>query len=824
MTLRGSYEQLKRKYAFNTGMLKERFLNVANTIFYSNNIYQKQYNLLLFRLQNPNLPIPNLLFSYSLDSTPLIDQDSATREFIDSYYKLGDNEDKADYSISKVLKEGFQFDEPASKLKLSPKIQLFSPDDRVTSDNRLNNPIVKSSELKTPFVIDYFCTSTFPSIFGHFTSNEYLLAGYNFIRRHIDDKLAPRLVGTYLLHTPLFKDRFFATFFEKVVDPLLKDSEDETNSSEPTDNEVFPDDQEDDMERIFKNKKYFSGDSLLKILYDAFASCINYFNEFHFKVVNLLREKDEQLAALSITLYFLSEVITVWKYSPIFNFTSIFNKIKSIRNPENFNEIFCHNILDDLIDKIINSNSFAIKILDLFRDRSSQYIEYPDISSMKYDGGFSFVVSIADMRIIYCITIAEKREKALASSSHTARRAKSLNVNKKFDVPVFTNVRDFLSEMFLLRFGYKQYITSSIKEPQSEIKSTELCEEKLKENEFFHNFLVERMKGMKLLQKCSDSSLNILKLKERQYSAFLWKNKNYSDEFRKSSLSSFCFSIFTGYVNYNQDHIKKLIEIGDQHFYQFFMSSFQNVYLKSSLVNFIFEKIANYYNVFRVNFEASGNGGNYEIHFSPDMIESSQFLVSEIERISFELLLTELNETPFQFIKDEPSIQTDCSFEDFRKNELDKYLKSNSIEIDPTIPESVSFYAEFIVEGLVTMNAIISLADDEMKNEIDKWINERFRIGDKLLLFLEIKDFIRKSLEKIDIDDTSDPNFLKYYLPAIIRNDSYDYDYFRANLINCIHVFKEIFNGKYYSFPTIGKEIIDDLDFLALIFDIKVKE
>lgn len=824
MTLRGSYEQLKRKYAFNTGMLKERFLNVANTIFYSNNIYQKQYNLLLFRLQNPNLPIPNLLFSYSLDSTPLIDQDSATREFIDTYYKLGDNEDKADYSISKVLREGFQFDEPASKLKLSPKIQLFSPDDRVTSDNRLNNPIVKSSELKTPFVIDYFCTSTFPSIFGHFTSNEYLLAGYNFIRRHIDDKLAPRLVGTYLLHTPLFKDRFFATFFEKVVDPLLKDSEDETNLSEPTDNEVFPDDQEDDMERIFKNKKYFSGDSLLKILYDAFASCINYFNEFHFKVVNLLREKDEQLAALSITLYFLSEVITVWKYSPIFNFTSIFNKIKSIRNPENFNEIFCHNILDDLIDKIINSNSFAIKILDLFRDRSSQYIEYPDISSMKYDGGFSFVVSIADMRIIYCITIAEKREKALASSSHTARRAKSLNVNKKFDVPVFTNVRDFLSEMFLLRFGYKQYITSSIKEPQSEIKSTELCEEKLKENEFFHNFLVERMKGMKLLQKCSDSSLNILKLKERQYSAFLWKNKNYSDEFRKSSLSSFCFSIFTGYVNYNQDHIKKLIEIGDQHFYQFFLSSFQNVYLKSSLVNFIFEKIANYYNVFRVNFEASGNGGNYEIHFSPDMIESSQFLVSEIERISFELLLTELNETPFQFIKDEPSIQTDCSFEDFRKNELDKYLKSNSIEIDPTIPESVSFYAEFIVEGLVTMNAIISLADDEMKNEIDKWINERFRIGDKLLLFLEIKDFIRKSLEKIDIDDTSDPNFLKYYLPAIIRNDSYDYDYFRANLINCIHVFKEIFNGKYYSFPTIGKEIIDDLDFLALIFDIKVKE
>ncbi|KAK8875424.1 hypothetical protein M9Y10_005589 [Tritrichomonas musculus] len=824
MTLRGSYEQLKRKYAFNTGMLKERFLNVANTIFYNNNIYQKQYNLLLFRLQNPNLPIPNLLFSYSLDSTPLIDQDSATREFIDTYYKLGDNEDKADYSISKVLKEGFQFDEPASKLKLSPKIQLFSPDDRVTSDNRLNNPIVKSSELKTPFVIDYFCTSTFPSIFGHFTSNEYLLAGYNFIRRHIDDKLAPRLVGTYLLHTPLFKDRFFATFFEKVIDPLLKDSEDETNPSEPTDNEVFPDDQEDDMERIFKNKKYLSGDSLLKILYDAFASCINYFNEFHFKVVNLLREKDEQLAALSITLYFLSEVITVWKYSPIFNFTSIFNKIKSIRNPENFNEIFFHNILDDLIDKIINSNSFAIKILDLFRDRSSQYIEYPDISSMKYDGGFSFVVSIADMRIIYCITLAEKREKALASSSHAARRAKSLNVNKKFDVPVFTNVRDFLSEMFLLRFGYKQYITSSIKEPQSEIKSTELCEEKLKENEFFHNFLVERMKGMKLLQKCSDSSLNILKLKERQYSAFLWKNKNYSDEFRKSSLSSFCFSIFTGYVNYNQDHIKKLIEIGDQHFYQFFMSSFQNVYLKSSLVNFIFEKIANYYNVFRVNFEASGNGGNYEIHFSPDMIESSQFLVSEIERISFELLLTELNETPFQFIKDEPSIQTDCSFEDFRKNELDKYLKSNSIEIDPTIPESVSFYAEFIVEGLVTMNAIISLADDEMKNEIDKWINERFRIGDKLLLFLEIKDFIRKSLEKIDIDDTSDPNFLKYYLPAIIRNDSYDYDYFRANLINCIHVFKEIFNGKYYSFPTIGKEIIDDLDFLALIFDIKVKE
>jgi hypothetical protein len=63
-----------------------------------------------------------------------------------------------------------------------------------------------------PWICDYFVISTFPATFGHFIGQEYLTHGLTFIQSHIADPLAPRLVGTFLLHAFVFRDRLMESF------------------------------------------------------------------------------------------------------------------------------------------------------------------------------------------------------------------------------------------------------------------------------------------------------------------------------------------------------------------------------------------------------------------------------------------------------------------------------------------------------------------------------------------------------------------------------------------------------------------------------------
>jgi hypothetical protein len=135
-----------------------------------------------------------------------------------------------------------------------------------------------------PWIVPYFVRSSFPAFFGHFTSEEYLLAGQKFVESHIKDRLAPQLVGTYLMHCFLFQDRLLEALFSRVA---------------RSETEIAPDD-------------------LPSVFFDAFAACTSYFSASHCHVVALLRREDERLAIAAVFDHFLYEVVRLWSLSPIF--------------------------------------------------------------------------------------------------------------------------------------------------------------------------------------------------------------------------------------------------------------------------------------------------------------------------------------------------------------------------------------------------------------------------------------------------------------------------------------------------------------------------
>jgi hypothetical protein len=167
------YRSLKADYAFNQEALRQQFLDVNGDLILSITSLAKQSTLLRFRLsQPPKLTHQKTLFLVDISSVPTRDN----------------------YCLSGVL--GWT-DAPASH-DLSTEIKKVYP--------------------TVPWAIDYFVFSTFPSIFAHFFSDEYLAGGHRFIVSHIEDPLVPRLIGTYFLHAFVFRDRLLSTFFDTIVD------------------------------------------------------------------------------------------------------------------------------------------------------------------------------------------------------------------------------------------------------------------------------------------------------------------------------------------------------------------------------------------------------------------------------------------------------------------------------------------------------------------------------------------------------------------------------------------------------------------------------
>lgn len=819
-----SSNELKELYSFNTDNFKQRFFELANSVFINHNTYMKEYNLLMIRSLYPQLPLPELPFSYSTDSSFDYDLSNSISDMLKLYLDDENSQKTGSISISKVLNLNFQFEVPSAFLQISPKIQLFKPEPSYldnSSNQKLNNNIYTSPETSFSFINDFFCISTFPALFAHFSSGEYLRAGFNFLKRRITDPLTPQLVGVYLLHCSQFKDRFLSTF----IDNLLY------NLDQIKQNDVTP-------ENI---KQVTSTENLLETIYNSFGECISYFTEYHFQIVQLLRDNDEDSALLAVGDYFLREVLSLFKYSPLISELGILSKFRSPKNAESYTHILRADILDSIIDNMLIDQSFSLKILDLFRDMSYSYSEMPNISTIKYQDGFSFCMSIADMKIAHCIYLAEK--------------AASLSGKGNIDqFKKITNIKDFISEMFIIKTKFRQYINPKIDEPARTETSPEMTEKKLKEQKMFHNFLFERSDGMNFLKTCSICALNNLKLKERQYASNLWKSQNINRyslglkgkvasslspssspiDFENELLTSFCFSIITGNLFFSPNYLA-LLESNHttlQDLYPAIKSHILAEKSKKKTIRDITFDTATFFLDELMNFSNEGKT------FMPELLEFSDFLLESIDRISFELFLLAVNESPFPFVKSqlpetpsgEKSIEiTGINYDEFRERNLTQFISFNSSK-PPPIPQGepgnpqdydvvyemeINECAQTTIGGARIIKTLLSLSNSSMQTEF-KSVIEKFDFGRKLNFFLTIQNLIEKSLEKSDFGELG-PNYLKYYRQYIITED---YDFFLANLMKCINMFLVFFKENPNAFPSICHDVVPRLEYIQTVFNI----
>jgi hypothetical protein len=145
------------------------------------------------------------------------------------------------------------------------------------------------------WIIPHFAISSFPAIFGHFVSDEYLTGGLAFIKSHISDPLAPQLIGIFLLHCFLFRDRLCHIFYQRLTELVTVQS----------------------------NEQIFSSVSLLAVFVDAFEFCIPYFSAAHIQAVRSLRNVNEQGGIDAVFPYFLLETVQLWRFSPLYTTTKM---------------------------------------------------------------------------------------------------------------------------------------------------------------------------------------------------------------------------------------------------------------------------------------------------------------------------------------------------------------------------------------------------------------------------------------------------------------------------------------------------------------------
>jgi hypothetical protein len=164
------YRSLRSEYGFNPDALRQQFLDVAADIVMEIQSNATQQNLVRFRsIVPPDLTIMEPLFLCEFSQV-------STRD---------------NYQLSQIL--------------------LWPP---TAASYSLTAEIAKVYD--TPWIVQYFIISTFPAFFGHFFTDEYLFAGFNFIQSHIGDDLAGQLVGTFLFHAVLFRDRLFQAFWDRL--------------------------------------------------------------------------------------------------------------------------------------------------------------------------------------------------------------------------------------------------------------------------------------------------------------------------------------------------------------------------------------------------------------------------------------------------------------------------------------------------------------------------------------------------------------------------------------------------------------------------------
>ena len=502
--------QLSKNYAFDPNSLKKNFALKVKELITESRIKLKLYQLFDFRLKyNGLIRIDDLLFYINKMTIG-----SRYKEFYETFYSFNPIEYDS-ITISDFLKDDF-----------------FK---------------------RIPYIRDYFCYSTFPSVFGNFITEECFEKGYQFIRNNFSDtNVLPFLVSSFLNHSMLFQDRLISTFISGILKLLINknrekkkkdddDDDDDENSSSNTNAKAS-------ANEILQNWPFenISIQESINVFMESFQSCLSYLSQYQIKIVKDLWKSNKELAIFCISELFLKDILqSLSKYHSLSDHTNVLTLDCSIINPPNTAYIIHHNILSE----IYNHLDFE-QIIKLMCN-SQVYFQLAKITELVFNDGYDLVLSISDLKIIelfhYFMIYEETKEHTIKDSipQRITKYVSSGHQIKPFAKDEFTN------ESFIITTDFKMF-TSTSEAPNAKIDSKD--ERKVCiETYLVHQFLLQHSGHLHKLQISTDATKSVVNSKIREYiGEILFKRNVFKPyEYEKSQIISYLTYLYKNKLSFH---------------------------------------------------------------------------------------------------------------------------------------------------------------------------------------------------------------------------------------------------------------------------------
>lgn len=696
--------QLSKNYAFDPNSLKKNFAIKVKELITESRLKLKLHQLFIFRLRYTGLfKINDLLFYMNK-----ITIGARFKEFFDFICKFDPSKFNG-VTISKFLKDDF-----------------FS---------------------EIPYIRDYFCYSTFPSIFGNFITENSFEEGYNFIKKNFKDiNVLPFLVSSFLNHSMLFQDRLISTFISralKYISDSYRKSIEEEEEEEANDKYSLPFHQN----WPFKNLPL---EQSLKIFMESFQSCLSYLSQFQIKIVQDLWKLDNNLAIFCISELFLKDILqSLSKNHILSDHTNVLTVDCSVINPPNTAYIIHHNILSE----IYNHLDFK-KIIQFICD-SQVCFQLARIDELIFNDGCDFVFSMSDFKIVQLfynyVTYSGNNERTILNS--IPERTKSYLAGGE-QIAKF-ELNNFTKDSFTINTDFKVYITTNeAPDPKDRTKDEQkMC----LETYLVHKFLLSHSGHLHKLQISTDATKAIVNSKILEYINEILFKQNVFDpyEYEKNQIISYLSIVYKSKIatlnSINIDYSK--ISSFLTKIYNDLNREYKNLAPKD-LSEKIFEAMIKDIN--------SRTADKKKLFYVKDDISISNFniFLRYLIQVSYRLRIAVFNkEKSSKIIKQdcfyfEPT-EEDAANKNFKKidDKVQEEVKKRTKKISQDEYDKHYMYddssQEFEDESYDEIQSIIFWSNKALEED-SQFLRSEYNIGQKIQTFVIISKLIKEATKKSD--------------------------------------------------------------------------
>jgi hypothetical protein len=641
------YLALKSEYSFNDQALRQQFLSVSNQINVDNSMLAKQLNLAVFRIScDPSVPIPRVLFGY------LATQQNQTQDM-------------------QALKSVISWTKKAAPYDLATEIAKVYP--------------------RVPWITDYFVISTFPATFGHFLSEEYLQYGLSFIQSHLNDPLAPRLIGTYLMHSFLFRDRLMLSFFQLIV------------RNEGTEM------------------------SIVEVFVEAVRSSIRYLTEFHLEAIRILRGENQARAIEAVFTYFLIPTIEIWAFSPLYRTTNLIQKKGGPAT--NYQTIVYDFVLREEVVKLRDDEARASQFLDLFVD--DLFMEMPKISAIVVYGGVKFPMTVVDITIIQHLSDLHR---SLSGSVPRTRDPQG-------------NVETALADAMIIRTNFSHYLPSSINEPVATETSPHLTRKRLQEHKAMHDFLFRIAGGLKQFHTNIAAVKNVSNLYYRVLAHRLFLADGCSTQpaqyasFQRMKYAAHIFNQFASPAFREYVKTQRRGESGELHERDLLRRINQGIKNGQSVAQSIVSGTVDCINEWKARYNAAHPSSPQGLcQEMKEDLPHCQFFVDAADRVTFSLVMNQLSNCPYPILgrsRESPKANREALTANLaHASETSPFITCTKDQVARDSAVKASLDTD------VDVSFLLMKAEDAAEAAFDAE-DHRFGIGDWAVFFLEVELLLR---------------------------------------------------------------------------------